>query len=192
MGGTQQNIGQQQTQKIIEDNQLRIKVKPHYNLTYKLITTIFQFLVILIFIEIFIMNIVYLWEIWPFSRFLTVLAGILYTVVKMTLGKFQYDNMEYNFYATKVEYKDGFLNKEEKELKYQYIREVSLRQNVLERALNLGTIRLNTNATTGVYNSSNRHNNAGQLNGVHIHCVENVKDQYKAIKQIIDEGTPND
>ncbi len=191
MDGTQQNIGQQQTQKIVEDNKLRLKIKPNYNLTYKLITTIIQFIGVLIIIGFFLPNLIYLLIIWPFSRFLTVLAGIIYTVVKMTLGKFQYDNMEYNFYATKVEYIDGFLNKEEKELKYQYIREVSLRQNVLERALNLGTIKLTTNATTGVYNSSNRHNNAGQINGVYIHCVENVRDQYKAIKQIIDEGTPD-
>ena len=31
-----------------------------------------------------------------------------------------------------------------------------------------------------------------ERNGIYIHCVEDVQQQYKTIKQIIDEGTPEE
>ena len=103
----------------------------------------------------------------------------------------QYKNLSYNFYTTKVEYVDGFLNKEEKELKYKFIREVTMSQSILERMCGIGTIRIFTNASSGNINSRN-HNSMRGRNGVYIHCIEDVKQQYQAIKQIIDEGTPED
>ena len=91
----------------------------------------------------------------------------------------------------KVEYKDGFLNKEEKELKYKYVREVTMSQNILERLCCIGTIRIFTNASSGVYNGGNHGSMRGR-NGIYIHCVDDVEEQYKIIKQIIDEGTPEE
>ena len=41
---------------------------------------------------------------------------------------------------TKVEYKDGFLNKETKELKYKSIREIKMVQSVLERIFGIGYV----------------------------------------------------
>ena len=109
----------------------------------------------------------------------------------MVIGKKQYNNLEYNFYATKVEYVDGFLNKEEKELKYKHIREVTMTQSILERLCAIGTIRIFTNASSGDY-GNNRNNNMNGRNGIYIHCVKNVQEQYKKIKEIIDEGTPEE
>ena len=103
----------------------------------------------------------------------------------------QYDNIRYDFYGNRVEYIDGFLNRERKELKYKYVREVTMSQNVLESLCGIGTIKISTNAFSG-YNSTRSHNSMRGMNGIFIHCVEDVEEQYKIIKQIIDEGTPED
>ena len=116
---------------------------------------------------------------------------VAYVAIKLIFEKLQYDALEYNFYATKVEYKDGFLNKEEKELKYKYIREVTMNKSILERIFNIGTIRIFTNASSGTtYNS--KHNKMYGKNGLAIHCIKDVKEQYQKIKNIIDEGTENE
>jgi len=86
---------------------------------------------------------------------------------------------------------DISLNKEEKELKYKYVREVTMNQNIFERLFNIGTIKIFTNASSGGY-PTRRHNNMQGKNGIYIHCVENVKEQYETIKGIIDEGTPEE
>ena len=96
----------------------------------------------------------------------------------------QYNDLQYDFYATKIEYKD------EKELKYKYIREVTLNKSIIERMFNMGTIRLFTNASSGMVNSKN-HKAAGK-NGIYIHCVKDAQEQYKKIKEMIDEGTENE
>ena len=61
-------------------------------------------------------------------------------------------------------------------------------QGIFERIFKIGTIRIFTNATSGVYNGRN-HNGMRGRNGIYIHCIENVKEQYEKIKQIIDEGS---
>ena len=178
---------QQNNNSFAEDNQIKLQIKPKYNIHYKLITTIGQFFITLIIVGLYF-RLFFIWTKWPITILFTMLIGIIYVVVKMTFGKFQYDDLEYNFYATKIQYKDGFLDKEEKELEYQYIREVYLNQNILEKLCNIGTIRLHTTAANAMY-TGNSHNASMSLrNGIYIHCVENVQEQYIKIKQIIDEG----
>lgn len=101
--------------------------------------------------------------------FMLVIFGISYIFTKK-----QYDNYQYDFYKTKVNYKDSFLNLSEKEVKYKYIREVTMRQTIFQRMFNLGTIILFTNAETGMGN------------GISIINVENVQEKYKKIKEVID------
>ena len=55
---------------------------------------------------------------------------------------------------------------------------------------NLGTIRIYTNASNGI-NNSGKHNTTGK-NGIHIHCVKNVREQYKTIREIIDKATEDE
>lgn len=98
----------------------------------------------------------------------------IYALVKTIIEKEQHKTIKYTFYKTKVEYKIGFIHLEQKELKYENIKEVTLSQNILERMFNLGTIKLFTNA------SNNK-------NGIYIHCIENVEEQYRIIKQIIEK-----
>lgn len=94
--------------------------------------------------------------------------------IKTALNKKQYDNFCYDFYKTKVIYKDSFLNLSEKEVKYKYIREVTMRQTFIQRYFNIGNIILFTSAETGYGN------------GIYIMNVENVQDVYRDIKSIID------
>lgn len=180
-----------ETIKVKEDKNVRLKLKPEFNFAYKILTAIGYGLLICIILvlevasemDVFIIT----------TEFFTFLIGffLIYIVVTLIVGKLQYDKLEYNFYGTKVEYIDGFFNKEQKVLKYQYIREVTMKQNILERFCGIGTIKIFTNASSG-YGSYNSHNNMRGKNGIYIHCIDNVEEQYKAIKQIIDEGTPNE
>ncbi len=180
------------SKEIVEDNQVKFQLKPKYNIPYKLITTIGGTLFYLLLISLIIVDLPTLWIVFPVTILVTMGIIVVYIVGKIVLEKMQYDHLEYNFYATKVEYKDGFLNKEEKELKYKYIREIVMNQNVLERLFNIGTIRIFTNASSGMYRGNNQHNNMKNKNGLYIHCVNHVQEQYKTIKQIIDEGTPEE
>ena len=181
----------QQNKKITEDNVIRFQLKPTFSHSYKFLSALWNAIVWIFFISVFIIRLPVLWVIYPPSFLITLVIVGIYIAIKMIIGKKQYNNLEYNFYATKVEYVDGFLNKEEKELKYKYIREVTMTQNILERLCAIGTIRIFTNASSGDYGNG-RHNNMKGKNGIYIHCVKNVQEQYRAIKQIIDEGSPED
>ena len=110
---------------------------------------------------------------------LVVSAGILIVMaiiygISYLFNKKQYDNYTYDFYKTKVNYKDSFLNVSEKEVKYKYIREVTMRQTFIQRFFNIGNIILFTNAETGLGN------------GICIVNVENVQEVYKKVKDVID------
>ncbi len=184
----QPNKNQQNNNEFAEDNQIRLQVKPKYNIPYKLINTIIELFITLVLLGIYC-RLFIIWVKIPITILFTILICIIYAVVKMTIGKFQYDDLEYNFYSKKIIYRDGFLNKEEKELEYKNIRSVILSQNVLQRICNIGTIRLYTTASNAIYTEGSRNVGIGLRNGIYIHCVENVQDQYIKIKQIIDEGT---
>lgn len=67
-----------------------------------------------------------------------------------------------------------------------------MHQNILERFCGIGTINIFTNASSGVYGSSNEHGSMAGKNGICIHCVENVQEEYRKIRQIIDEKTSED
>lgn len=183
--------GTSQRQEIVEDNRIRFQLRPEFNLVYKILTTLWRAIIYMFFICFLFTSLYKLWFLYPSTFLITLGIMLVYIVIKLIFEKMQYDDVEYNFYATKVEYKDGFMNKEEKELKYKYIREVTMNQNILERFCDIGTIKIFTNASSGYGNSGN-HNNMRGRNGLYIHCVDNVQEQYRAIKQIIDEGTPED
>lgn len=180
---------------IVEDNVVVTKLKPVYKFAYKFISIAGKALLwTIIFCFWFTSDNLDIWVKIPELLLIPTVILVLYVVIKMILDKKQYNKLEYNFYKTKVEYIDGFLNKEEKELKYKHIREVTMTQNILERMFKLGTIRVFTNASSGGYNynRNSRHTNMMGKNGIFIHCIENVQENYKRIKEIIDEGTPEE
>lgn len=181
-----------ENKEVKKDNTVKFQLKPKFNWGYKIISTAGVTLLWIIIIALWLSeSIVELLFIFPSLVGMVLFVAILYVIIKLVFEKMQYDDLEYNFYETKAEYKDGFLNKEEKELKYKYIREVTMSQNILERVFNIGTIKIFTNASSGsTYNS--KHNKMYGKNGLGIHCIENVKEQYAKVKEIIDEGTPEE
>lgn len=94
-------------------------------------------------------------------------------IIQSIFTKKQYEKKEYYFYKTKVVYKDNFIDISEKEVKFKYIREVTMRQTFFQRCFGLGTIILYTNAESGMGN------------GISISNVENVQAVYKEIKDIV-------
>ena len=177
---------------VVEDGEVKYQLKPKFILGYKLITNFGRGLLYLL-----IFTIYFFAEIEDgkdAGEFIGVFIGIfvaimvVYVLIKLIFENIQYKHYEYNFYNTKIEYIDGFLNKEEKELKYKFIREVTMSQNIIERLFGIGKIKVFTNASSGMNNGAYG-NNMRNRNGIQIHCVENVGEQYKKVKEIIDNGS---
>lgn len=166
---TRKNINKNER---IPDTEIMLRVKPTFDFGYMVLPSLIIYIVlILILAFVFAM--------------ITPIAGIIMGLIsfvilalcigiKTAINKKQYDNYTYDFYKTKVIYKDSFLNLSEKEVKYKYIREVTMRQTFIQRYFNLGNIVLFTNAETGLGN------------GIFIMNVEDVSDVYRQIKSIID------
>ena len=168
-----------------EDNIVRMEIKPTFIWGYQLLVMIKDILITLVVIQLTCFNILYAIIYSPgIGCFLIGLISLIY-IIKLFFKEVQYKNTSYRFLKTKVEYIDSFLNKEEKQLKYEHIREVTMTQNVFERMFGIGRIRLYTNASSA-YNNSRRHVQTGK-NGIDIHCVVGVREKTNEIKQIIDD-----
>ena len=180
---------------VIEDGEVKYQLKPKFILGYKIITSVGRgLLYFLIFAMYFFSEIE---DTKNASDVIGMLIGIFFgimvvcVIIKLIFENIQYKHYEYNFYNTKLEYIDGFLNKEEKELKYKYIREVTMSQNIIERLFGIGKIKVFTNASSGMNNGAYG-NSMRNRNGIQIHCVENVMEQYKKVKEIIDNGSQDE
>ena len=176
-----------QEKSTFEDNNIIFQLKPIFNVAYILLNNIPLLAIYILFIYTILINIennYILKNLYP----IIIILVILYFIIKLLCEKIRHDQLEYNFYNTKVEYKDAFINIEIKTLEYKYIREVSMTQNILERLFNIGTIRIYTSASTTTYD---RKNSRGQ-NGIYIHCINNIQEQYNKIKEIIDEDTTDE
>lgn len=170
--------------KKVEDKTVKYQIRPTFKWGYKLFTNFaYAALLVLIFFGYSLEEVM---DEIPELLGIVVAGAIVIVLVKLFLESIQYKNLEYNFYNTKVQYKDGFLNKEEKELKYKFIREVTMHQNILERMFGIGTIRLFTNASSGYGYGRSKGNT---MNGINIHCVTNVNEQFKKVRELIDEAT---
>lgn len=169
---TQLNV---KVQEKIVDNEVQLNVKPVFSLGYLTLPTIVVYWIPVIIISIIIAMANSAAGI---GMMILGLIGFLifglFWGIGLVFKKMQYDNYSYSFYKTKVIYKDGFLNKSEKEVKYKYIREVGMRQTFFQRFFNLGNIILYTNAETGLGN------------GIFILNIRDVQETYQKIKSIID------
>lgn len=168
-----------------EDNVVRMEIKPTFVWGYQILVMIKDILITLIVLEFTCLNIVYALVNAPAIGWSIIGIVSLVYIIKLFLKKAQYKNTSFRFLKTKVEYIDSFLNKEEKQLKYEHVRKVTMTQNIFERMFGIGRIRLYTNASSG-YNNSRNHKQRGK-NGVDIHCVSGVREKTNAIKQIIDD-----
>lgn len=172
----------------VKEDILRLELKPTFKFSYKFLGNFFKCFGMVFILFFYIGMELYLFEMFNNAAIIVGLFVfvIVFSILKTFFDKAQYNSLEYNFYNTKIQYRDGFINKEEKELKYRYIREVTMSKSIIERMFGLGTINIFTNASSG--GSGGSHGNMNGRNGIHIHCVENVEEEYRKIKQIIDEG----
>lgn len=162
---------QQSAEKIV-DKDVQLHVKPTFSFGYMVLPSLLIYGVIILFISVISFMSSPEVGMIIFAIGFGMLAVIL--GIKTLLNKKQYDSYSYDFYKTKVVYKDSFLNVSEKEVKYKYVREVTMRQTFIQRFFNLGNIILFTNAETGFGN------------GINIINVKDVQDIYKKIKSVID------
>lgn len=157
----------------ISDTEVQLNVKPTFKFGYILLPSLICYIIIALIISVpfFATEVPIVGAIILIAM---LLVFALFLAIQTFIKKKQFDNYTYNFYKTKVIFRDSFLNLSEKEVKYKYIREVTMRQTFIQRWFNIGSIILFTNAETGFGN------------GIFINCVEDVQNVYKNIKSIID------
>ena len=169
--GAKVGAGVTNHQEKVEDNEVKLKVKPKFKFWYMMFPTVCLFLMfaLMVVLPIGISEPeVGVGLFFMFFAIFDVITGII-----VFFKSKQYKHLTYDFYATKVIFEDSFLNLAKKEVKYKYIREVTMRQSFVQRWFNIGNIILYTNAETGIGN------------GIQIINVENVHDIYKQIKDIV-------
>jgi uncharacterized membrane protein YdbT with pleckstrin-like domain len=105
--------------------------------------------------------------------------------------KLNYLRTEYRFYDDRLEFDEGFFTINRKVIKYQDIKEVSLRKGILQRIYNLGTIYLATLAT----GSSSRDNffyglGFGNISasGIGVRDVSDPDATFEKIKALVDRS----
>ncbi len=160
----------------IPDEEIQLRVKPTFKFTYMALPSIIFYIILIVILGVMFAIMggalgMFIFAIFAVAIFLVV--GII-VLIHALITKKQFDCYTYDFYKTKVRYRDSFLNVSEKEVKYKYIREITMSQTFVQRFFNLGRIILFTNAETG------------PGNGIFIGSVENVNEVYKQIKEIID------
>ena len=169
--GAKVGAGVTNNQEKVEDNEVKLKVKPKFKFWYMMFPTVCLFLMfaLMVVLPIGISEP----EVGVGLCFMFFFIFFVITGIIVFFKSKQYKHLTYDFYATKVIFEDSFLNLAKKEVKYKYIREVTMRQSFVQRWFNIGNIILYTNAETGIGN------------GIQIINVENVHDVYKQIKEIV-------
>ena len=169
--GAKVGVGVANNQEKAEDNEVKLKVKPKFKFWYMMFPTVCLFLMFALMVVLPIGITEPEVGVGLCVMFFVIFAVI--TGIIVFLKSKQYKHLTYDFYTTKVIFEDSFLNLAKKEVKYKYIREVTMRQSFVQRWFNIGNIVLYTNAETGIGN------------GIQIINVENVHDVYKQIKEIV-------
>jgi RNA polymerase subunit RPABC4/transcription elongation factor Spt4 len=86
---------------------------------------------------------------------------------------------EYRFFPDRLEYAEGFWTAEQKSIKYSDVKEVHLRQGLVQRKHGLGTIHMST-ASASAMPSSNR-----GFSGIRLHNIPDVEDVYQKVKELV-------
>ena len=163
---------EKQIDKKILDTEVQLRVKSKFKFWYMILPYLSIYTIVILVFSLIMSVISIDVGCWTFLIGFSILVIVL--LIKAALNKKQYDSFCYDFYKTKIAYRDSFLNLSEKEVKYKNIREVTMRQTFVQRYFNIGDIILRTSAESGY------------RNGINILNVENVQDVYKKVKSIID------
>lgn len=155
------------------DNEVKLLVKP----TFKWLYFMFPTLLLIFGLEIANIILVSYTHKGMFMLYGQIPCLIIFfiSLIVVWFKKKQLENMEYAFYNTKVIYKDSFLNKAEKEVKYKNIRECVLIRRIVNRIFKQGIVVMYTNAESGF------------INGICIPFLNNSEEIYRNIKELIDD-----
>lgn len=156
----------------IGDDTIQLSVTPTYKWPYMLRSYIITFFIMVLLGAIPLLFVDILYSFFAIIVLFIILGFI--AGIDAAFTRRQYKAYKYNFYKTKLIFKDTFLNLAEKEIKYKYIREITLSQTLFQRFFNLGHVRLYTNAESGI------------CNGIVLVNIENPYDVYKQLKALID------
>jgi membrane protein YdbS with pleckstrin-like domain len=103
--------------------------------------------------------------------------------------KLNYARTEYRFYADQIEFEEGFFTVSKKIVKFENVKEVTLRKGIFQQLYGLGTIYLSTVAT-GVDAPASPFGSFGfgnvSASGVSARDIPNADDTYDAIKNLVD------
>lgn len=167
--GKVEKVIEAKTDEQIEDNQIKLSVKPTFNFCYQMLSDIIFCFFIGALIGVCACQLSI--KIGIYTTLIIWIFSIITLIIKTILRKKTFENLEYCFYTTRAIFKDTFMNKSEKEVKYKHIREISISQSFYQRMFNLGNIYIHTNAETFA-------------NGLVLTNVSNVYDVYKRIKEL--------
>ena len=160
-----------ETIEIIPDIDIQLRVQPSYKFGYRVAPAviILGIFIIILGAMISMLNIIAGIAI---CLFITLINGLIIGIPEF-LNKKRYDNYYFDFYKTKIVYKDTFVNVSETEIKYKHISEISMRQTFIQKFFNIGNIVIVTSAETGVDSS------------IYIKDIENVEDIFKKVKKMV-------
>ena len=103
--------------------------------------------------------------------------------------KLNYSRTEYRFYSDRLEFEEGFFSRNQKVVKFRDVKEVTLREGILQRSVGLGTIYLATLATgSGPRNNPFFSLGFGNVSasGIAVRDVTNPGDVYGKIRKLVD------
>ena len=123
-------------QEKVDDNEIKLKVKPKFKFWYMMFPTVITFLICILMVVVPSSMAGPEVALGMFVVFFVIFALIVGIIVLFKSK--QYKHLTYDFYSTKVLFEDSFLNLAQKEVKYKYIREVTMRQSFVQRWFNIG------------------------------------------------------
>jgi len=106
------------------------------------------------------------------------------------LGKrLNYGRTEYRFFSDRLEFEEGFFSRNRKVVKYRDVKEVTLREGILQRIVGLGTVYLATLATgSGPRNNPFFTLGFGNVSasGIAVRDVQTPVEIYEKVRKLVD------
>lgn len=114
---------------------------------------------------------------WSPFAFFAILFFVGIPFVAYAAQKSTYTKTEYTFYATRLDYYEGFFTTQQKTIEYKNVTEVILTRGVIQKRCGLGTITLSTPATGSIHGRAR--------SGIQIADVPNAEQVYTQIKALV-------
>jgi uncharacterized membrane protein YdbT with pleckstrin-like domain len=116
-------------------------------------------------------------------------AFFVFPLVAYFGKKLNYARTEYRFFNDRLEFEEGFFSRNHKVVKFRDVKEVTLREGILQRGVGLGTVYLATLATgSGPRNNPFFSLGFGNVSasGIAVRDVQNPSEIYDKIRKLVD------